>query len=89
MEFKKVFDQMVFNRRIVRRKEWKGYWYWNNGSIKIVNNGETTDIRETRDVSFIIRSMLENDWEVGAEKIVEEQPYDEDDYCDFEGNYLG
>lgn len=91
MKFKDAFNEAVINGKIIRRKSWSGYWYWDNGTILIVSKGETTDIRETRDVSYTIRNTFEDDWEVGAQKVIQKSSHieeDEDEYCDFEGNHL-
>ena len=65
MKFKDAFDIMVRDGKEIKRKSWSGFWRWQNGTIWITTReGETIDIRETTDVSYTIRNMLEDDWEI-------------------------
>lgn len=62
MKFEKVFPDMV-RGYYVRRKNWKGYWAWENNTIMIhCADGTVLDIRETQDVKFTIENMLADDW---------------------------
>lgn len=65
MKFKEAFDVMVLGERRIRRKGWRGYWYWNAGDILIVNaEGEEFLFRDTPDLSYTLRNTFEDDWEV-------------------------
>lgn len=65
MKFKEAFDLMVRDGKNIKRKSWEGFWHWADGTIWITTReGDTIDIRATTDVSYTIRNILEDDWEV-------------------------
>ena len=66
--FKEAFNEMVLNGALIKRTTWSGYWAWENGTIMMhTKEGKVIDIRETRDVSYTIRGMLKDDWEIATE----------------------
>ncbi len=72
MRFKDVFDVMVLGERKIRRKGWRGYWYWQDGEIMIVNaDGEEFMLRATPDLSYTMRQTLEYDWEIVDDEFAE------------------
>ena len=67
MTFKEAFNEMVLNGALVKRTTWLGYWKWENGTIMMyTKEGKIMDIRDTRDVSYTIRGMLKDDWEIAT-----------------------
>lgn len=65
MSFKEAF-KMMKRGYLVRRHDWKGYWYWNPHKSTIIlmcGNGRVLDIRETEDVNFTMNNILSDDWE--------------------------
>lgn len=64
MNFKKAY-KLLKDGKCVKRKEWGGYWKWENNTIMIhCKDGKVLDIRETEDVNFTMSNILEDDWEV-------------------------
>ena len=69
MKFKEAFDLMVRDGKNIKRKSWKGFWYWADGTIWITTReGDTIDIRATTDVSYTIRNTFADDWELVDER---------------------
>ena len=67
MTFKEAFNEMVLNGALIKRTSWAGYWKWENGTIMMhCKEGNVIDIRDTRDVSYTIRGMLKDDWEIAT-----------------------
>ena len=67
MTFKEAFNEMVLNGALIKRTSWAGYWKWENGTIMMhCKEGNVMDIRHTRDVSYTIRGMLKDDWEIAT-----------------------
>lgn len=47
-----------------KRKEWGGYWSWENETIMMhCKDGTVLNITEIDDVYFTISNVLANDWE--------------------------
>jgi hypothetical protein len=64
MDFKKAY-KLLKQGEHVKRKEWGGYWKWENNTIMIhCKDGKVLDIRDTEDVDFTMSNILANDWEV-------------------------
>lgn len=64
MDFQEAFRFMQHGFR-VRRKDWEGYWAWENDTIVMhCKDGVAIDIRATDDVAFTISNILANDWVV-------------------------
>lgn len=64
MDFKKAY-KLLKQGKHVKRKEWGGYWKWENNTIMIhCKDGKVLDIRDTEDVDFTMSNILANDWEV-------------------------
>ena len=62
MKFEEVFPRLL-EGYYARRKDWKGYWVWENNTIMIYcKDGEVLDIRKTKNVKFTIENMLADDW---------------------------
>lgn len=63
MDFYDAWRVMLDGHK-VRRKHWKGYWAWENGTIMMhCGNGEVLDIRHTDNVEFTMMNILADDWE--------------------------
>ena len=53
---------MLYGKKI-RRKDWKGYWAWENDTIMIhCEDGTVFDIRETDDPKFTFGNIAASDW---------------------------
>ena len=49
----------------VKRKDWSGYWAWENNTIMIhCGDGTVFDIRQTDDPSFTFSNIAADDWKV-------------------------
>ena len=67
MTFKQAFNKMTLDSELIKRNGWYGYWEWKDGTIFMHSkNGKILDIRNTTDVSYTVRNMLEDDWEVAT-----------------------
>ncbi|MBU5268901.1 DUF2829 domain-containing protein [Clostridium cochlearium] len=71
MDFKKSYEFLKQGKH-VKRKEWGGYWKWENNTIMIhCKDGKVLDIRDTEDVDFTMSNILANDWEVVEDAKIE------------------
>ena len=62
MTFGQVYQTMLYGKKI-RRKDWKGYWAWENDTIMIhCEDGTVFDIRETDDPKFTFGNIAASDW---------------------------
>lgn len=67
MTFKEAFELMKQGKKI-KMPEWKGYWAWEDSSIKIhCSGGIVLDIRETEDVEFTLGFIMRDDWIIADE----------------------
>lgn len=66
MNWNQAYDKLKAGYK-VKRRDWKGYWVIENGTIMIYckdNSGHeySIDIRDTEDPLFTFGNMAENDW---------------------------
>lgn len=65
MKFKEAYKLMREGKK-VKLPSWSGYWCWDNDKNTIImhtKEGETLDIRETKDVDYTISNTLSEEWE--------------------------
>ena len=56
---------MQYFGKKVRRREWKGYWAWENGSIMMhCEDGTVMNILDTDDPVYTLTNIASRDWEV-------------------------
>ncbi|PFP32559.1 hypothetical protein COJ93_26320 [Bacillus anthracis] len=66
MKFKDLFANLTAGTPI-KRKEWRGYWKYENGNVVIyTKTGEVIDLKETNDILFTISHITQDDWEVAT-----------------------
>lgn len=70
------FDfELLKSGTILKRKEWEGFWKWENDTIMMYCKNEKgfklIDIRETTDVDFTISNLIANDWEIVPPSILD------------------
>ena len=64
MTFGEVFKELI-NGRKIKRKDWKGYWAWEDNTIMIhCENNKIFDIRETDNPMFTFANIAADDWEL-------------------------
>lgn len=71
MDFSKAFINMK-NGLKTKRKDWGGYWYWDDNKKTIMiqcrphdaHAGDLIDIRDTKQVEFTLMQMQATDWEI-------------------------
>jgi len=62
MTFGNVYPTMLYGRKI-KRKDWKGYWAWENDTIMMhCEDGIVLDIRQTDNPRFTFDNIAANDW---------------------------
>ena len=63
----------VYKRQLIKCPEWRGYWKWEDNSIKMhCKDGKTLDIRETKNVGYTLDFILRDDWEIVDEADVKD-----------------
>lgn len=73
MNFRRAFFEML-DGKAVRLPSWRGYWVWENGSIKMhTKEGAVLDIRETKTPGYTFSNVASNDWEVCEPVILEDK----------------
>lgn len=71
MDFKEAFINMK-NGLKMKRKDWGGYWYWDDNKKTIMiqcrpqnaDAGDLLDIRDTKRVEFTLMHTQATDWEI-------------------------
>ena len=54
MEFKKAYEALK-QGALIKCPEWRGYWKWEDNSIKMhCKDGKTLDIRETKMLDILL-----------------------------------
>ena len=65
------FDfEVLKSGKPLKRKEWKGFWIWDNTKKTIMihcANGEVLDIRMSKDMEFTLSNIFSIDWEIVTE----------------------
>lgn len=71
MDFKEAFINMKKGLKM-KRKDWGGYWYWDDNKKTIMiqcrpqdaDAGDLLDIRDTKRVEFTLMHTQATDWEI-------------------------
>ena len=64
MNFSHAFGSMYIEGKKARRRGWKGYWAWENGTIMMHGeDGTVTNILDTNDAVDTLLSICAEDWE--------------------------
>lgn len=64
MTFGQVFKELI-NGHKIKRKDWKGYWTWEDDTIMIhCENKKIFDIRKTDNPMFTFANIAAEDWEI-------------------------
>lgn len=72
MNFKEAYEALK-QGAMIKIPEWKGYWKWEDGSIKMhCKDRRILDIRETEDLDYTLSFILRDDWEIVGETDVKE-----------------
>ena len=67
-DFSWAYKQMM-DGKCVRRKDWAGYWYMQNGELYIqCANSILLNLRESDDMPFTLSNIAANDWVLVEEK---------------------
>lgn len=73
MDFKHAFTNMKKGLKM-KRKDWGGYWYWDDNKETIMiqcrpqdaDAGDLLDIRDTKRVEFTLMHTQATDWEIAT-----------------------
>lgn len=63
-DFKTALFKMKFERKKVRVRGWKGYWFWDNKTNKItIHDQHGKEYTEANDIELTCISAISKEWE--------------------------
>ena len=71
LTFKRAWFHML-NGKKVKRPSWKGYQVYENNTIMMYTmEGDVIDIRDTQNVAYTFSNIVENDWQVVEDQLMD------------------